>query len=83
MALAVWLAAQDEVDELLDESLRAASALLGCAAHDGDSHGDVAAAGEGDFAWQVVAADGVVLRRSVNAPAAALLPNGARPASAT
>jgi signal transduction histidine kinase len=77
VALAVTLAAQHEVDELLDESLQAASVLLASALQlDGDRSSVAAVAGEGEFAWQLVAADGAVLRRSANAPATALLPNG-------
>lgn len=73
MALAVGLAAQGEVDELLDESLQATAmvlqrALLTSAA--GSSDGDpLPATDEGEFAWQMVDADGKVPRRSANAPA--------------
>ncbi len=77
VALAVGLSAQHEVDELLDETLQSTAALLGqalvssAAATPGapevmPTHGDA------QFAWQLVAGDGQVLRRSDNAPATAL-----------
>jgi signal transduction histidine kinase len=80
VALAVALAAQHEVDELLDESLQAAAVLLASALtlDDDAGAGSVASASDGrEFAWQLVAPGGRVLRRSANAPASALLPDGA------
>ena len=77
VALAVGLAAQHEVDELLDETLQSTAAVLQRALALGDAAGqDMAAAlpadEDGEFAWQLVAADGRVLRRSANAPERAL-----------
>ncbi len=81
VALAVGLSAQHEVDELLDETLQATSAVLVHALplSDGAAADRVAvmpARGEQQFAWQLVAADGAVLRRSSNAPVSALLRAG-------
>lgn len=77
VALAVGLAAQHEVDELLDETLQSTAFVLQRALSLGDAAGsDMATplpAGEdGEFAWQLVGADGRVLRRSANAPESAL-----------
>ena len=73
VTLAVGLSAQHEVDELLDETLQSTAAVLGQAL--ATSAGAAASApavmathGEARFAWQLVAADGQVLRRSDNAP---------------
>lgn len=81
VAVAVGYAAQREVDELLDDSLQSTALLLadalGVAYHDGRPPSDarpLPASGEGNFAWQLVAASGTVLQRSVNAPAEALRP---------
>jgi signal transduction histidine kinase len=73
VTLAVGLSAQHEVDELLDETLQSTATVLGPALA---SSADAAAAGpavmathgEAQFAWQLVAGDGRVLRRSENAP---------------
>jgi signal transduction histidine kinase len=80
VALAVALSAQHEVDELLDESLQSTATVLARAlAYAGNANSAVMpAAGEGEFAWQLVDAQGAVLRRSANAPAEPLL----RPGSA-
>ena len=81
VALAVGLSAQHEVDELLDETLQLTAVVLLHAL--ASSAGSEAAApavmpsrGDHQFAWQLVAADGAVLRRSSNAPASALLHAG-------
>lgn len=74
VALAVGYAAQHEVDELLDETLQATALVLSRALA-GNGSTDAAptpTAGEGQFAWQLVAPDGAVLRRSSNAPPVAL-----------
>jgi signal transduction histidine kinase len=82
VALAVGLAAQHELDELLDETLQSTAAVLvavlGPALGGGGQQAPAVlpAQGEGEFAWQVVGADGAVLRRSANAPAEALLRPG-------
>ena len=79
VATAVGLAAQREVDELLDESLQATVAVLANALRVAWREGGppldaapLAAGEEGEFAWQLVGADGRVLQRSANAPAQAL-----------
>jgi signal transduction histidine kinase len=76
VAVAVGLSAQHEVDELLDETLQSTAAVFGRALAWPGSAGDAPAvmpvSGEGEFAWQLVGADGVVLRRSANAPDRAL-----------
>jgi signal transduction histidine kinase len=73
VGLAVWLAATHEVDELLDEALRASAELMSAlvAEHSEGVPVPVGNAAEEHFAWQLVAADGRVLRRSALAPAAA------------
>jgi signal transduction histidine kinase len=81
LALAVGLTARHEVDELLDETLQSTSTVLARALTVFDAAGANGAAviptgGEGELAWQVVGAEGQVLRRSANAPAAALVPPG-------
>jgi signal transduction histidine kinase len=73
VALAVWLTARHEVDELLDESLQSTGAVLGRAlALAVPDNGVVApplpVTDDGEFAWQLVGAEGAVLRRSANAP---------------
>jgi signal transduction histidine kinase len=81
VALAVGLSAQHEVDELLDETLQSTAAVLMDALPPSDgaaSAGPVVMPSQGDeqFSWQLVAADGAVLRRSANAPASALWRSG-------
>ena len=78
VAVAVGYAAQTEVDELLDASQQATAAVLASALRvayrDGSPGLEAApmpAAGDGDFAWQLVAGDGAVMQRSANAPASA------------
>ncbi len=90
VAVAVGYAAQEEVDELLDESLQATAAVLAnalrVAYRDGGPGLDAAplpAAGEGEFAWQLVAASGAVLQRAANAPEQALRPLATAGFSAT
>jgi signal transduction histidine kinase len=78
VAAAVGLAVQEEVDELLDDALRASAELLSglltpnIAALVAAGHGDGAAAappGPDDrFAWQVIGADRQVVLRSPIAP---------------
>jgi signal transduction histidine kinase len=77
VTLAVGLSAQHEVDELLDDTLQSTAAVLAQAM--AFSAGTAAAEpavmathGDAQFAWQLVAADGQVLRRSDNAPATSL-----------
>jgi len=78
VAVAVGYAAQREVDELLDESQQATAVMLAnalrLAYRDGSpvlGGATVPKVGRGEFAWQLVAADGTVLQRSANAPAQA------------
>lgn len=74
IAIAVTLAARHEVDELLDETLEAAAAVLSALlppAVDGPTQVIEAPPQSPDareFAWQVVAADGRLLLRSNGAP---------------
>lgn len=72
VSAAVGWAAQHEVEELLDESLHAtALVLVRAIVLAGNGSLDPSpqpVINEGDFAWQLVGADGVVLRRSSNAP---------------
>lgn len=73
VGLAVWLAAAHEVDELLDEALRASAELMAAlmAEHDEEVALPSGSVAVEHFAWQLVAADGRVLRRSARAPEAA------------
>jgi signal transduction histidine kinase len=75
VTLAVGLSAQHEVDELLDETLQSTVAVLAQAL----SLTTATAApsvmptqGDAQFAWQLLAGNGDVLRRSDNAPASPL-----------
>jgi signal transduction histidine kinase len=76
IAVAVTLAARHEVDELLDETLESAAAVLSLLlppVQDGPPRVLPAARqapGAREFAWQVVSADGRLLLRSDAAPAA-------------
>ncbi len=79
VASAVWLAARHEVDELLDDTLRASAELIAGLLQqqelgllENQSTRALAATGEERFAWQVLSAEGQVLLRSNAAPAAAL-----------
>lgn len=78
---AVWLAADHEVDELLDDRLQASAEMLGALlAHDAsfaatatqDAQAPVSVDPGARFAFQVVGADGSVLMRSHGAPASPL-----------
>jgi signal transduction histidine kinase len=79
VAVAVWLAARHEVDELLDDTLVSSAQVLGALMHDGAPlpGGPVLAPGPAlrneHFAWQVVDAAGAVLQRSSEAPATPLV----------
>jgi signal transduction histidine kinase len=76
VALAVGFAAQHEADELLDESLQA-TALVLARALAVPAPADAAPlprTDDGQLAWQLVAADAALLRRSANAPPAPLHP---------
>ena len=70
---AVWLAATHEVDELLDEALQASAELMTAlvAEHDEAASLPSGSGAVEHFAWQLVAADGRVMRRSARAPASA------------
>ncbi len=72
VGLAVWLAATHEVDELLDEALRSSAELITVLVAEHDEADDpatgIGAVPAEHFAWQLVAADGRVLRRSTKAP---------------
>ena len=80
VALAVGIATQHEVDELLDNSLQSTAMLLAgslAAAYPEsgpavEATGPVRASDDRTFAWQLVNGSGAVLQRSENAPAAAL-----------
>lgn len=76
VALAVGYAAQEEVDELLDASLHSTALVLAralsLAGNGAIDPTPLAATEDGDFAWQLVAGDGTLLGRSVNAPTLAL-----------
>ncbi len=69
--VSVWLVVQEEVDELLDETLQASSQVLGQLLRQG--HAMPAQIADNDdlsthFAWQLVAPDGALLHRSPLAP---------------
>ena len=80
VALAVGVATQREVDELLDESLQSTATMLASAlavayqeaAPAMQASPPLRASGERNFAWQLVDGSGAVLQRSENAPVAAL-----------
>ncbi len=74
VTLAVGLSAQHEIDELLDETLQSTAAVLQQALSlstgaSASAPAVMATQGDAQFAWQLVAVDGQVLRRSDNAPA--------------
>ena len=75
VGLAVWLTASYEVDELLDEALRDSAELMTVLVAETpdvtDATSGIGAVPAKHFAWQLVAADGRVLRRSMRAPQAA------------
>ena len=69
--VSVWLVVQEEVDELLDETLQASSQVLGQLLR--QSQAMPAQIADNDdlsthFAWQLVAPDGALLHRSPLAP---------------
>jgi signal transduction histidine kinase len=69
VALAVWLAAHEEVDELLDDTLRASAEVLGALLPAVAGNGVVdSPAADARFAWQVVDAAHRVVLRSAQAP---------------
>jgi signal transduction histidine kinase len=71
IAVAVGLAAQEEVDEMLDDTLRASAEVMGALLPAGGQPPPVVfAAGNGEsrFAWQVVDASQRVVSRSARAP---------------
>ena len=79
VAVAVGYAAQGEVDELLDESLQSTAAMMASALRVAYQEGGpglgsapLPAGEDGEFAWQLLAANGDVVQRSANAPATAL-----------
>lgn len=69
MCAAVWWVVQQEVDELLDDTLRASAEVLTGLLARGDALPVTGVAGNDErFAWQVVDADNRVLQRSAPAP---------------
>jgi len=69
VSLAVWLAAQEEVDELLDDTLHASSEVLSALLPASGSGAVVGNGGLGErFVWQVVDATQHVVSRSARAP---------------
>ena len=75
VTLGVWLAAHEEVDELLDDTLRASAEVLAAllpAVVQSGALGD--AATDARFAWQVVDAAHHVVLRSARAPAEPFAP---------
>jgi signal transduction histidine kinase len=75
VSVAVWLATQEEVDELLDDTLQASAEVLGALLRDHDgaaarAPSEVRASSR--FAWQVVDASHQVIAHSSRAPAAPL-----------
>ena len=80
VAVAVGLAAQHEVDELLDESLQSTAQVMSHAlaladlSPDGLEPHTLPSTDEGEFAWQVVSSEGRVLHRAANAPPLPLHP---------
>jgi signal transduction histidine kinase len=75
VSVAVWLATQEEVDELLDDTLQASAEVLGALLRDHEgaaarTPSEVRASSR--FVWQVVNASQQVIARSSSAPAAPL-----------
>jgi signal transduction histidine kinase len=69
MCGAVWWVVQQEVDELLDDTLRASAEVLSSLLARGDALPVTGIAGSDErFAWQVVDASNRVLQRSAPAP---------------
>jgi len=69
VAVSVWLATEEEVDELLDDALRASAEVMAALLPPGGLPSGVPAAnGDARFAWQVVDAAQHVVTRSARAP---------------
>ncbi|HEY1395138.1 ATP-binding protein [Roseateles sp.] len=69
--VSVWLVVQEEVDELLDETLQASSQVLGQLLRQGSAMPAEIADNDDlstHFAWQLVGSDGALLHRSPLAP---------------
>lgn len=70
--VSVWLVVQEEVDELLDETLQASSQVLGQLLRQNNALLSAEVADADDlsthFAWQLVSSDGQLLHRSPLAP---------------
>ena len=75
VSVGVWLATQEEVDELLDDTLQASAEVLGDLLRDHKTEparGAIEVRASSRFAWQVVDASQRVLARSGRAPDAPL-----------
>jgi signal transduction histidine kinase len=75
VSVGVWLATQEEVDELLDDTLQASAEVLGDLLRDHKAEparGAIEVRASSRFAWQVVDASQRVLARSGRAPDAPL-----------
>jgi signal transduction histidine kinase len=73
VAVSVWLATQEEVDELLDDTLRASAEVMAVLLPPGGLPSGVpATSGDTRFAWQVVDPAQRVVTRSSRAPSAPL-----------
>jgi signal transduction histidine kinase len=75
VSVGVWLATQEEVDELLDDTLQASAEVLGTLLRDqtaAPAGGAIEVRVSSRFAWQVVDASQRVLARSSRAPDAPL-----------
>ena len=71
VAVSVWLATEEEVDELLDDTLRASAEVMAALLPAGGLPSGVPATnGDTRFAWQVVDAAQRVVTRSSRAPSA-------------
>ena len=69
VAVSVWLATEEEVDELLDDTLRASAEVMAALLPPGGLPSGVPASnGDTRFAWQVVDASQQVVTRSSRAP---------------
>ena len=77
VSLVVWIALAHEVDELLDDTLRASAEVLAALVEPGLASRDTAQAPPttaGHFAWQLVGPDGRVELRSRRAPEQPFVP---------
>jgi signal transduction histidine kinase len=76
VAVSVWLAVIEEVDELLDDTLQASAEVMGALLPAGGASIAVAAPSHSDerFAWQVVDASQRVVMRSQRAPVQPFVP---------